>query len=133
MEAGDASEWLSHAESHLNYAKLGRDQPAILPNQVAFHTQQAAEKALKAVLVCALVEFPRTHDLQELLMLIRNSGISVQPELEDVTAMSRFAFETRYPGDFETIAPDEIEHAIELAEKAVAWARIQTGEFQKNQ
>jgi hypothetical protein len=66
-------------------------------------------------------------------MLIRNSGISVQPELEDVTAMSRFAFETRYPGDFETIAPDEIEHAIELAEKAVAWARIQTGEFQKNQ
>jgi HEPN domain-containing protein len=61
MEAGDAAEWLLHAESHLNYAKLGRDQPTILPNQVAFHAQQAAEKALKAVLVCALVEFPRTH------------------------------------------------------------------------
>jgi HEPN domain-containing protein len=129
MEAGDAAEWLLHAESHLDYAKLGRGQPAILPNQVAFHAQQAAEKALKAVLVCTLVEFPRTHDLQELLILIRNSGTSIPLELEDVTALSRFAVETRYPGDVEPITPDEVEQAIELAEKAVGRARVKTGEF----
>jgi hypothetical protein len=63
---------------------------------------------------CALVEFPRTHDLQELLILIRDSGTSIPPELEEVTALSRFAVETRYPGDFELITPDEVEHAIEL-------------------
>jgi HEPN domain-containing protein len=90
---------------------------------------QAAEKALKAVLVCTLVEFPRTHDLEELLILIRNSGTSIPLELEDVTALSRFAVETRYPGDVEPITPDEVEQAIELAEKAVGWARVKTGEF----
>jgi HEPN domain-containing protein len=133
MGTGDASEWLRHAESHLNYAKLGRDQTTILPNQVAFHAQQAAEKALKAVLVGGLVEFPRTHDLQELLILIAASGISVQSEFEQLIELSRFAVETRYPGDFEPITPDEIQRAIELADKAVAWARVLTHEFPKHE
>ena|SRR5271165_5520712 len=53
METGDAAEWLLHAESDLTYAKLGQVQPAILRNQVAFHAEQAAEKAFKAVLVHA--------------------------------------------------------------------------------
>ena len=33
MEAGDAAEWLLHAESDLTYAKLGQAEPAILRNQ----------------------------------------------------------------------------------------------------
>jgi HEPN domain-containing protein len=97
MEAGDAAEWLLHAESDLQYAMLGRGAPGILQSQVAFHTQQAAEKALKAVLVHASVDFPRTHDLQALLMLIGDGGIAVPPELEGVNALTRFAVETRYP------------------------------------
>ena len=64
MGAGDAAEWLLHAESDLTYAKLGQAEPAILRNQVTFHAQQAAEKAFKAALVHAAVEFPKTHDLQ---------------------------------------------------------------------
>jgi HEPN domain-containing protein len=103
------------------------------PIRSRFIRNRRLKKALKAVLVRAAVEFPRTHDLQELLILICDSGISVQPELEDVNALSRFAVETRYPGDFEPITPDEVEHAIELAEKAVAWARVKTGEFPKAQ
>src|SRR5690242_12000939 len=123
MEAGDAAEWLLHAESDLHYAALGRGAPGILQNQVAFHTQQAAEKALKAVLVHASVDFPRTHDLQALLMLICNRGIAVPPELEPVTALTRFAAETRYPGDPEPITPEELAQAIALADKTIAWAR----------
>ena len=91
METGDAAEWLRHAES-------GEVQPAILRNQVAFHAEQAAEKAFKGVLVHAPVEFPRTHDLQSLLLLIRNNGISVPPEIEQANALTRFAVEARYPG-----------------------------------
>jgi HEPN domain-containing protein len=125
MEAGDAAEWLLHAESDLRYATLGRGAPGILQNQVAFHTQQAAEKALKAVLVYAAVDFPRTHDLQELLILVRDSGMSVPSELEEVNALTRFAAETRYPGDPEPIRPDELEHAIALTDKTLAWARAQ--------
>jgi HEPN domain-containing protein len=102
-------------------AESGR--AGILQNQVAFHAQQAAEKALKAVLVGASVGFPRTHDLQALLLLIGGTGIAMPPELEGLNALTRFAAETRYPGDPEPITPDELEHAIGLADKAVAWAR----------
>src|SRR5215471_19661264 len=116
MEAGDAAEWLLHAESDLTYAKLGQDQPAILRNQVAFHAEQATEKAFKAVLVHLGVEFPRTHDLQSLFLLLRNSGVSEQPEIEKATALTRFAAEARYPGDTEPITQEEVARAIELAE-----------------
>ena len=73
MEPDDAAEWLLRAESDLTYAKLGQAESAILRNQVAFHAEQAAEKAFKAVLVHAAVEFPKTHDLQALFLLLRNS------------------------------------------------------------
>jgi hypothetical protein len=76
------------------YAKLGQAEPAILRNQVTFHAEQAAEKALKAVLVHAAVEFPKTHDLQALLLLLRNSGISVAQEIEQAATLTRFAVET---------------------------------------
>jgi HEPN domain-containing protein len=125
METGDAAEWLRHAESDLTYAKLGEVQPAILRNQVAFHAEQAAEKAFKAVLVHAAVEFPRTHDLQSLLLLLRNNGISMQPEIEQASALTRFAVEARYPGDIEPITQEEVALAIEMAKRAVAWARVQ--------
>ena len=123
MEAGDAAEWLLHAESDLRYATLGRGAPGILQGQVAFHAQQAAEKALKAVLVHASVDFPRTHDLQALLVLIGDAGIAVPPELEGVSALTQFAAATRYPGAPEPITPDELEQAIALAGKTIAWAR----------
>jgi HEPN domain-containing protein len=86
MAAGDAAEWLLHAESDLTYAKLGQAERAILRNQVTFHAEQAAEKAFKAVLVHAAVEFPKTDDLQALLLLVRNSGISVARKLNKLPA-----------------------------------------------
>lgn len=119
METGDAAEWLRHAESDLTYAKLGEVQQAILRNQVAFHAEQAAEKAFKTVLVHAAVEFPRTHDLQSLLLLLRNNRVSVRPEIEQASALTRFAVEARYPGNIEPITPEEVALAIEMAERAV--------------
>src|SRR5712692_9697373 len=99
MEPGDADEWLLHAESDLNYARVGHSEPAILRNQVAFHTQQAVEKSLKAVLVHNAIPFPRTHDVKDLLVLMSEAGIEVPQELDQAEGLTRYAAETRYPGD----------------------------------
>jgi HEPN domain-containing protein len=106
METGEPTEWLRHAESDLTYAKLGQGQQAILRNQVAFHAEQGA-------------------DWQTLLLLLRNNRVSVPPEIEQASALMRFAVEARYPGDIEPITPEEVALAIEMAERAVAWARVQ--------
>src|SRR5215831_19287115 len=44
-------------------------------------------------------------------------------------ALTRFAVEAWYPGDIEAITPEEVAHAIELAERAVKWARVQMHEL----
>jgi len=66
---------------------------------VCFHAQQCAEKYLKAFLQEANIQFPKTHDLADLL----TSAISIEPTwtsmTADLNALSAFAVEYRYPGD----------------------------------
>ena len=44
---------------------------------VGFHAQQAVEKALKVSLVLADVDFPRSHDLRELVDIATDNDIAV--------------------------------------------------------
>ncbi|MDZ7305361.1 MAG: HEPN domain-containing protein [candidate division KSB1 bacterium] len=36
--------------------------------------------------------------------------------------MNRYAFETRYPGHFEPVTEEDYRHALQIAERVVAWA-----------
>ena len=60
--------------SGLAAAREIQGNPDVLPNQTAFHAQQAAEKAIKAVLLHEGIAFPRTHDLTELVKRWTGSG-----------------------------------------------------------
>ena len=44
-------QWLAHAKSDLRITQICRSDSGVLPNQTVFHAQQAAEKAIKAVLL----------------------------------------------------------------------------------
>src|SRR5919109_3562814 len=83
-------EWLNHASSDLKLARLGLHQD-ILPEQICFHAQQAVEKALKAVLIHAAVDFPFTHDLEELLDTFTEAGIVVPPDFLEVGSLTPYA------------------------------------------
>ena len=115
-------EWLSHAGSDLRLALLGNNQD-ILPEQICFHAQQAIEKSFKAVLLCNNIDFPFTHDLEELIDTMENEGISLPSELEEAGMLTPYAVETRYPGYWGEISETDVKEAIELADKAVNWAK----------
>ncbi len=117
-----AENWLNHAESDLKLARLGVGQD-VLAEQICFHAQQAAEKALKAVLIQASVDFPFTHDLEELLDSLIEAGISVPVELEEIGALSPYAVESRYPGYWGEITASDVNDALDFAEKTLAWAK----------
>ena len=68
-EPGSAADWIRHARSDLALAKVERPADALL-EALCFHAQQAAEKAIKAVLVRHDVEAPRTHSIRALLDLL---------------------------------------------------------------
>ncbi len=121
---GTPSDWLAHARSDLAYARLGERDPDVLPNQTAFHTQQAAEKALKAVLLQHGIAFPKTHDLKDLIRRWTAAGQTWPAELGAARTLNPYAFETRYPGYIHQISRAEVRAAIEAAERVVAWAEV---------
>jgi HEPN domain-containing protein len=123
MTNADAQEWMAHAEADLHYARLGQKDAAASENLVAFHAQQAIEKALKAVLVSREVEFPKTHDLTELREYIEAAGVAWPTDLAKVVAFTPFATHGRYPGFDEAITRAEVDEAIVLAEEALKWAK----------
>jgi HEPN domain-containing protein len=123
---GFPEEWLTHAESDLNLARLAKDHTEILPQQVCFHAQQAAEKALKAVLLHHKIEFPPVHDIEVLLEITKQSGVSPPSDVAEAGALTPYAVEARYPGYEEDITPAQVDQAIRLAESVVTWAKTIT-------
>ena len=63
---GTSDEWISHAKSDLRMASLASADRLVLGIQACFHAQQAAEKAIKAVLLSRSIRFPLTHDIEDL-------------------------------------------------------------------
>ena len=68
--------WIARAEEDYRVAIFLADEKAPYPGAVAFHAQQAAEKHLKAALVHFQLEFPKTHDLGQLLDLLAGQILS---------------------------------------------------------
>ena len=123
MTNGDATEWLAHAAADLHYARLGQKDSAALANLVVFHAQQAIEKALKAILVAHQVEFPKTHDLEQLREIIEGAGVAWPAALSKILEFTPFATQGRYPGFDDPVTAPEVEEAIAMAGRVLAWAK----------
>lgn len=108
-------EWLVHAKSDLKLARLGKESKDVLP-------QQAVEKSFKAVLLLNKIDFPLTHDIEELIDIFEGSNISLPSEMLEASILTPYAVETRYPGYWDEIAKDDVNEAITLAEKVILWA-----------
>ncbi|RMF35972.1 MAG: HEPN domain-containing protein [Chloroflexi bacterium] len=121
------AEWMRRARSDLEVACMTEDQ-RIAPEILAFHAQQAAEKALKALLVQRQVEFPRTHAIGALLNLCRAAGYERTEALADAVILTRYAVATRYPGEEEPVTRQEAREAAALAERVLAWVEAQLEE-----
>jgi len=50
---------------------------------LCFDAQQAAEKAIKAVMIKRRIEFPYVHDLTRLLGLLEQAGEAIPQEVRD--------------------------------------------------
>ena len=71
----DPREWLNRARSNLARAKAKRK--GVYLEDLCFDAQQAAEKAIKALLIKLDVNFPYIHDLADLLTLVEKTGQEV--------------------------------------------------------
>lgn len=118
----DASAWLRRARSNLAKADPDPIPPDVLYEDLCFDAQQAAEKALKAVLVHRGLPFRKTHDIGYLLALLDDAGQDISEGLRVADILTSYAVETRYPGQGEPVTADEHRTAVELAAAVVHWA-----------
>lgn len=115
----DPLEWLNRARSSLLHSQT--EIEGVYLDDLCYDAQQAAEKAIKAVLIYQGVRFPYIHDLAELLSLVEQSGITLPGDVKQGIRLTRYAV-ARYPGVMETVTPDEYKEAIRLAEIILQWA-----------
>lgn len=83
---------------------------------------QAVEKAIKAVLLSRQVGFPLTHDIEELLELVEESGFPVPKAVENAGLLTPYAVETRYHGYWPDVTEPDVEEALQTAETVLSWA-----------
>ena len=120
---GSPPEWMDHAESDLRLARLAAGDESILREQVCFHAQQAAGKAIKAVLVFRQIEFPLTHDIEALVELAEESGLQLPEAVCGAGMLSPYAVETRYPGSCMDITVSDVDEALHTAAQTISWAK----------
>ena len=91
-------EWISKAEG--DYAVAQREVKLNDGNHdaVCFHSQQMAEKYLKAFLFKNRVDFPKIHNLIELLELCLVIDESLETSREFLDRLEDYAVLYRYPG-----------------------------------
>lgn len=113
-------EWLNRPRSDLALAGALIDGAYL--EDLCFHAQQAAEKAIKAVLIDLGIAFPYTHDIEELMRVVGESQLEIPTRIRAAGSLTEFAIVTRYPGTSPPVTDDIYQEAIALAEQVVGWA-----------
>jgi len=117
--------WLYRAKEDIAVIdSLFITDPAFYASTICFHAQQAVEKFLKAFLVYHNVDFPRTHDVD--FLLIECKKIDSKDFDIDLGSLADFGVNIRYPDDFyipdkeETILYRDIAHTVKkIVEKKI--------------
>jgi HEPN domain-containing protein len=115
----DPREWLNRAKSNLLLART--QKVGIYLEDLCFNTQQAVEKAIKALLIQRAIPFPYVHDIAQLLTLLEQAGLEIPPSVKPAERLTRFAVFTRYPGIASPIRPEEFTEAVSIAAEVIQW------------
>jgi len=120
LQPDNPAEWLNRAKSSLALAKQRSSE--IYLEDLCYQSQQAAEKAIKAVYISKKLVFPYIHDISQLLASLDNYGVNIPREVKSASKLTLYAAQTRYPGLENPVSEEEYEEAVTLAERVVTWA-----------
>jgi len=112
-----AKEWLRYAKSDLNTAKhMFKDVRPKETEISCYHTQQCAEKSLKAYLIAMEADLPYIHDLVELIKICIDHDTNFSAIQSYCVSLNPYGVQVRYPNE---LAVDDsiVEQAINYAEK----------------
>ena len=112
----DVQAWLCKAGLDLRAAT----HEALAPDEglwgdVMFHAQQAAEKAMKALLAWHDVPVRKTHNLEELGRQCVALDVTLGALADQAAPLTEYAWRFRYPGESDEPVREEAEQALAVA------------------
>jgi HEPN domain-containing protein len=115
----EALRWFSFAREDLATARACFEQPEIPARQSCYFAQQAAEKAIKALLIANGGQVPRSHDLDFLRNKLPPGARlhSTHPSLSDLT---EWVVGARYPDAYDAATDGDAAKALETASEVLA-------------
>lgn len=124
------TKWLESAIDELKFAKVILEEQPDFPWYVCFHSQQAAEKALKSFLIFKKYSKPiRTHNLVILLECCKNYDKKFNFISESCEILNAYYIPTRYPDALPGMSltgrfrPTEAKEAVETAQEIVRFVK----------
>ncbi len=99
--------------------------PGAYLEDLCFEAQQAAEKAIKGVMISRQIDFPYVHDLALLLWHLEESGEKIPETVRRAATLTPYAVDTRYPGVGGPVSEQQYREAVEIAEAVTRWAQEQ--------
>jgi len=109
----DAQAWLSKAGLDLRAATYELSAPEEgLWGDILFHAQQAAEKAMKALLAWHDLPFRKTHNLEELGRECARLDATLGVVVDRAVPLTEYAWKFRYPGESDEPEREEAEQAL---------------------
>lgn len=119
-EPNSPEDWLLFAFSDLESAKY-KPASVQLNNSHCFLAQQAAEIAVKAVMVFKGLEIIKTHKLEKLFSELQ-SQVKIPDTVMQAMRLTPSASEFRYPGDPYEVEEEDWREAVRIAEITFDWA-----------
>jgi HEPN domain-containing protein len=110
----EVEQWLTFAKADLRAARLLLSDVEVPARIACFHAQQAAEKAIKAVLIAQQTPFRKTHDVLVLAGLLPAELIE-ELHSTDPVVLQQWAVDGRYPGDLPDATPTEAVEVLDVA------------------
>jgi HEPN domain-containing protein len=117
------NEWLKFAERDYAIAlHLGKTFHPMPVENICYNCQQAAEKAIKGILILHKVDYPRTHDIEQLHELCKEAGTDFGLTPSMTRTLTRFAKKSRYPDDVYDFTETDTEIGLKYAEQILTQA-----------
>lgn len=113
--------WLRWANEDLVAAGHSAADADVAPRVACGLAQQAAEKAIKALLVASDMDPPKSHNLLRLTRMLTEERARLLLEV-DLEELTRWAIEGRYPEDLDEATSTDATRAVELARQITALA-----------
>jgi HEPN domain-containing protein len=117
-----ARRWLRWADEDLELAEHTAADPDVVARGACVWAHQAAEKALKALLILRDVDPPKLHDLDRLAQRLPDDEGSAFAPIE-LPELTRWSIEGRYPADLDEATHTDAVKAIVVARQVLDLVR----------